>query len=94
MIPHVDARDVAQAVELARALRDQLNEMTRQLVRLERQGVAGTNSRASAMRSEAAALRFDISQAQFLIDRLQRRYMNGPTRRTLGPVDKDLRARM
>jgi hypothetical protein len=90
----MDARDVAQAVELVRALHGQLNEMTHQLVRLERQGVTGTNSQASAIRSEAAALRVDISRAQVLIDRLQRRYLNSPTRRTPSPVDKALRTRM
>jgi hypothetical protein len=83
--PVVDEHDAAQAVELVRALCNQLHEMTRQLSRLERQGVIGTNGRASAtIRHEAAALRRDISKAQFLIDRLQRRYLNGngdtPTR--------------
>jgi hypothetical protein len=74
----MESRDVAQAVELVRALCDQLHEMTRQLSRLERQGVTGTNARASAtIRHEVAALRRDISKAQFLIDRLQRRYLNG-----------------
>jgi hypothetical protein len=74
----VDEHDAAQAVELVRALCDQLHAMIRQLSRLERQGVTGTNGRASAtIRREAAALRRDISKAQFLIDRLQRRYLNG-----------------
>jgi hypothetical protein len=74
----VDEHDAAQAVELVRALSDQLHEMTRQLSRLERRGVIGTNGRASAtIRREAAALRRDISKAQFLIDRLERRYLNG-----------------
>jgi hypothetical protein len=74
----VDEHDVAQAVELIRALRDQLHEMTRQLSRLERLGVIGTNGRAPAtIRHEAAALRRDIREAQLLIDRLGRRYMNG-----------------
>jgi hypothetical protein len=74
----VDGHDAAQAVELVRALWDQLHEMTRQLSRLERQGVTGTNGRASAtIRHEAAALRRDINKAQFLIDRLERRYLNG-----------------
>jgi hypothetical protein len=74
----VDEHDVAQAVELVRALCDQLHAMTRQLSRLERQGVTGTNGRALAtIRREAAALRRDISKAQFLIDRLQRCYLNG-----------------
>ena len=51
-------------------------QMTQQLVRLERQDVTGTNGRASAIRCEAAALRRDINEAQILIDRLQRRYLN------------------
>ncbi|HEX4559056.1 MAG TPA: hypothetical protein VH166_07695 [Mycobacterium sp.] len=90
----MDERDAAQAAELVRALRDQLNEMTRQLVRLERQHVSGKSSQASAIRREAAALRLDISHAHVLIDRLQRRYLNSPTRRTLSPVDKALRTRL
>jgi hypothetical protein len=69
----MEARDVAQAVELVRALRDQLHAMTRQLARLERQEVTGTNGRASAIRCEAAALRRDINEAQLLIDRLEPR---------------------
>ena len=70
----VDEHDAAQAVELVRALCDQLDEMTRQLSRLERLGVIGANGHASAaIRREAAALRRDISKAQFLIDRLERR---------------------
>jgi hypothetical protein len=74
----VDEHDAAQAVELVRALCDQLHEMTRQLSRLERVGVNGTNRYASAsIRREAAALRRDIGKAQFLIDRLQRRYLKG-----------------
>ena len=73
----MDAHDAAQAVELVRALCDQLHEMNRQLARLERQGVLGKNGRASAIRCEAAALRRDIHEAQFLIDRLRRRYLNG-----------------
>jgi hypothetical protein len=72
----IDQRSAAQAVELVRALRDQLYEMTRRLAWLERQGVTGTNGRASAIRCEAAALRLDINEAQILIDRLQRRYLN------------------
>jgi hypothetical protein len=68
--------DVARAVELVRALRDQLHQMTHQLAWLDRQDVTGTNSRASAIRSEAAALRRDINEAKVFIDRLQRRYLN------------------
>ena len=70
-------RDAAQAMELVRALRDQLREMTHRLVQLECQDVTGTNSRASAVRCEAAALRLDISEAQFLIERLERLYLHG-----------------
>ena len=69
-------RDAAQAMELVRALRDQLREMTHRLVQLECQDVTGTNSRASAIRCEAAAL-LDISEAQFLIERPMRLYLLG-----------------
>jgi len=72
----MDDHDAAQAVELVRALRDQLHQMTHRLVWLECQDVTGTNGRASDIRCEAAALRLDISQAQIFIDRLQRRYLN------------------
>jgi hypothetical protein len=64
-------------LELVRALRQKLDEMTTQLAWVERQGVTGRNGRACAMRLEAAALRRDIRQAKVLIDRLQRRYLNG-----------------
>ena len=73
----MDRRDAAQAVELVRALRDQLHEMTHRLAWLERQDFTGRNGGASAIRCEAAALRLDISEAEILIDRLQRRYLNG-----------------
>lgn len=73
----MNARDVAQAAELVRALRDQLHQMTHDLVRLERLNVSGTRSRASAIRCEAADLRRDINEAQTLIDLLQLRYLNG-----------------
>jgi hypothetical protein len=69
--------EVAQAVELVRALCQQLPEMTYRLVWLEGQDVPGMNGQASAIRCEAAALRLDISEAQFLIDRLERRYLSG-----------------
>ncbi len=78
--------DAAQAVELVRALREKLDEMTAQLVRVERQAVTGS-SRAPAMRLEAASLRRDINEAQLLIDRLRRRYLGGdkrPQQRLLG----------
>ena len=69
--------DAAQALELIRALRDQLHEMTTQLAWVERLDVTGRNGRACAMRMEAAALRRDIKEARDHIDRLQRRYLNG-----------------
>jgi hypothetical protein len=93
----MEARDVAQAVELVRALCDQLHAMTRQLARLERQGVTGTNCPASAaVRYEAAALRRDIHEAQFLIDRLERCYLNGhghasPVRTAVADLSKAAR---
>jgi hypothetical protein len=71
----MESCDVAQAMELVRALRDQLHQMTHQLVLLECEDVTGTTRRASAIRREAAALRLDISEAQILIDRLQHRYL-------------------
>jgi hypothetical protein len=73
----MDEVDAAQALELVRALRDQLHQMTHQLAWLERQDAAGTGSRAGAVRSEAAALQRDINEAKIFIDRLQRRYLNG-----------------
>ena len=69
-------RQAAQAVELVRALRHQLHEMTSQLAWAERHGV-GRNRRACEIRMEAAELRRDIEEAQALIDQLQRRYLNG-----------------
>jgi hypothetical protein len=71
----MDEADAAQAVELIRALRDQLHQMSHKLAWLDRQDASGTNSRASAIRSEAAALRRDITEAKIFIDRLQRRYL-------------------
>jgi len=76
----VGQRDAAQAMKLVRALREQLDEMTAQLARVERQGVTARGSQASAMRLEAASLRRDINEAQLLIDRLQRRYLGGDER--------------
>jgi hypothetical protein len=68
-------RDGAQAVELVRALRAQLLEMTGQVAWIERQDVTSRNGRACAMRMEAAALRRDIREAQVHIERLRRRYL-------------------
>jgi hypothetical protein len=67
----------AQAVELVRALRVQLHEMTSRLAWVERQDVTRTNGRACAMRMEASALRRDIKQAEALIDQLEDRYLSG-----------------
>ena len=72
----MDGRDAAQAVELVRALRAQLLRMTGQLAWIERQDVTRSKGRAWVMRVEAAALRRDINEAQILIDRLQRRYLD------------------
>jgi hypothetical protein len=54
-------------VELIRALRDAIDQMTRRLTWLE--------SRNAQL--EAAALRQDINEAQTHINRLQRRYLIG-----------------
>jgi hypothetical protein len=70
----------AQAVELVRALRQGLREMTKRLAWVERQDVTARNGPACAMRTEAAALRRDITEAELLIDRLQLRYLNGDER--------------
>jgi hypothetical protein len=78
--------DAAQAVELVRALRDQLHQMTTQLARVERQGVSARNRRACAVRLQAAALRRDIKEAQALIDQLQRRYLSDDERTPQHPV--------
>jgi hypothetical protein len=66
--------EAAQAVELVRALRHQLHQMTTQLARVERQDVTGRKGR--AVRMKAAELRRDLKEAQALIDQLQRRYLN------------------
>jgi hypothetical protein len=87
---HFVVRDceAAQAVELVRALRHHPHEMTTQLAWVERQDVTGRNGRACAMRMEAAALRRDIHKAQFLIDRLQRRYLNSDERTQQHPAGR------
>jgi hypothetical protein len=84
--------EVAQALELVRSLRHQLHEMTTQLAWVERQDVTSRNGRACAIRMEAAALRRDIQEAQFLIDRLQRRYLNGDERTQQRPAGRQRRA--
>jgi len=82
----------AQAVELIRALRVQLLEMTSKLAWIERQDVTGRNARACAIRVEAAALRRDIKQARALIDQLQRRYLNIDERTHQHPAGRQRRA--
>jgi hypothetical protein len=73
--------EAAQAMELVRALRDQLNELTAQLAQVERQDVTVMKKgRASAVRLHAAALRRDIKEGQALIDSLQRRYLTSDKR--------------
>jgi hypothetical protein len=69
--------DAAQALELIRALRHQLHEMTTKLAWVQHQDVTARNGRSCAMRMEAAALRRDIKQARDYIDQLQGRYLNG-----------------
>jgi hypothetical protein len=66
--------NAAQARELLAALLEQVSVMTPRLVRAEREGACGDSSRARTIRREAAALRRDVGQAQFLIERLRRRY--------------------
>jgi hypothetical protein len=67
---------MAQAAELVRALRDQMDGMTKRLVWIERRRVLGNSSRAIGMRSEASALRRDIDQALVHIERLRHRYLD------------------
>lgn len=73
-------REVAQARELIRALRDRQGEMTTQLAWVERQDVARSDGQAGALRLQAARLRRDIREAQRHIDRLHRRYLSGDER--------------
>lgn len=78
--------DQAQAVELIRALRDQLKEMTAQLAWVERREVTSMSGPARARTSEAV-LRRDIAAAEMHIDRLYRRYGN-----RLAPAPQDAAA--
>jgi hypothetical protein len=80
--------DAAQALELVRALRHELHEMTTQLAWVERQDVTGRNGRACAMRLEAAAMRSDIREAQRLIERLKRGYLDGDERTQQRPAGR------
>jgi hypothetical protein len=47
-----------------------------QLAWFERRDIGGEDRHSLALRREAAALRQDIIEAQTLIDRLERRYLN------------------
>ena len=76
----------AQAVELVRALCHQLHKTTTRLDQVERQGVK--NARSCAIRLEATALRKDIREAQRLIDRLQRHYLDGDERTQQHPAGR------
>jgi hypothetical protein len=68
-----------------------MHRMTHQLLWIERQHVTGTKGRASAIQCEAAALRRDINEAQTLIDRLQRNYLDeGPHAQVRRPVRHEL----
>ncbi|MGO9158724.1 hypothetical protein [Mycobacterium sp.] len=80
--------DAAQAVELVRALRDQLREMTTRLGRAEHQllRVTAWNRSARAQRLEAAALRRDIAEANSHIDRLQRHHLSSDERTQRRPA--------
>ena len=69
--------DAAQAEELIRELRHQLQKMTTELAWVERHVTGTGGGQARALRMEATGLRRDIRQAQSLIDRLQRRYLSG-----------------
>lgn len=75
----VDDCNRAQAVELIRALQNQLREMTAQLSWAEPQDGTASNGRTGETRIETAALRRDIQEAQAHIDRLQRRYLGVPS---------------
>jgi hypothetical protein len=88
--------DVAQARVLVGALREQLQELRSRLARAEAEGV-GETSRARAMRLAARELHRDAGRAQFLIERLHRRFpgivadgvgslWDGPHERTVGDV--------
>ncbi|MGO9153667.1 hypothetical protein [Mycobacterium sp.] len=83
-------RDPAQAVELVRALCDQLREMIHHLAWVEGD-VLGPNSH--AMRLQAAALRRDIAEAQMHVDRLQRRYLIGSDRSQERPARRTAASR-
>ena len=79
----------AQAMELIRALRDELREMTHHLAWVEGRDVPGPNGH--AMRLQTAALRRDIAAAQMHVDRLPRRYLSGAERIPQRPLGKQHR---
>jgi hypothetical protein len=83
----------AQAVELVRALRHQLHEMTAQLAWVESQDVTRMNGSSHARCAwKQAALRRDIREAQVLIDQLQRLYLSGDERTQQRPAGGQSRA--
>jgi hypothetical protein len=83
----------AQAVELVRALRHQLHEMTAQFAWVESQDVTRTNGPSHARCGwKQAALRRDIREAEVLIDRLERRYLSGDERTQQRPAGGQSRA--
>jgi hypothetical protein len=82
--------DTAQAVELVRALRYQLHEMTTRLAQVERHCVTCRNGRACEMRLEAAALRRDIIEATRHIERLRRHYLGSNRSGLPGALPSDV----
>jgi hypothetical protein len=64
--------------------------MTTRLARVECQDVTGRKARAARM--EAAGLRREIKEAQALIDRLERRYLNCDERTQQRPTRRQPRA--
>jgi hypothetical protein len=66
--------NAAQARELLTALHEQVRDMSPRLVRAEFESAGGHTSRERALRREAAVLRRDVAHAQFLMERLRRRY--------------------
>jgi uncharacterized membrane protein YccC len=88
----MDTHDAAQALELVRALKEQIHEMTNRLTWLERESTEGPTNQAAAIRLEVARLRRDIGEAQTFIRRLQRRYLNANGHgRAGGPVRRHAR---
>jgi hypothetical protein len=66
--------NAAQARELLHALHAQVRDMSPRLARIEREVTLDHTPQARALRQQAAGLRRDVAHAQFLIERLRRRY--------------------